>query len=317
MNKAQRKKGEHKIPNLSHLDYFKDANTGKLWVYHDKKALVDNPDLYIPREIPPVAFLKEINFYESPLFKVNALEDMLADIEGKYNNILQNKILKKEQITKDEKIIISYFISSLENRTTASKKNIEGFLDRVSKHFSSLEQQYNKGNITENHKQLLKLKEQNIAYSQSLAISVEVNRWQLSDFVFLHNKFKDDNIYFLTSDHPVSIYDFTSMNSFYGIAPLSVTAEIIVPLTPDVALLINNIGVSGHRDISPNFVYETNNRIFNTAYEYIVSSRKITKQFLDRAIDRYRQSFLLEMLSENLSENFLKRHSLPKKQDQK
>lgn len=315
MNKKQRTKAEHKVPDKSHLDHFKDEKTGKLWIYKDKGFLVGKPISEIPKEIPPAAFLKEINFYESPLFNVNEVENTLAKIENEFNNVLRKKIMNKKGISTEEKQIVSNFISSLENRTSASKENINNFLDKVSEHFTALEKQFNQGKISFTHEELLKLKEENSAFTQSVAASIEINRWQFSDFLFLFIKdeYESEEQYFITTDHPVTLYDFTSMNSFYGIQPLSPTVEIVIPLTSKIALFINNVGVNGYKEISPNTISEINNRSLLTSFSYIISPKKMSQRFIDNSIKRFRQSIILEVLYDRLNNEFLERHPIPKK----
>lgn len=176
MSNVQRKKLPHKIPNKSYLDFFKSLSSNKLYVYNKNKELFTNADNVKPKEIPPKVFLIEQNYYESPIYKINSIENTLADIEGNYLNVLKNKIIKKKELTRNETLIVSYFISTLESRTSYQKLNIDRFIDKVSELFKSNEEQFNEGRITENHKQLLKLKTDNSAFTQSIDISVQLNR---------------------------------------------------------------------------------------------------------------------------------------------
>ncbi len=307
---GKKTKQEHHIPQKSYLDYFVDKqNKNLLWVYQDKKCIFEGIDKVQVKNISSVSLCKEAYFYEAPQYEANAIEGALANIEGKYKQVLENKIFKKERLTKEDKEIISNFISTLEMRTTASKQNVNDFIDRVSKQFGALEKQFKGGQMTENHKQLLKLKEENFAFSQTVALSIELNRWRFSDFMVMFIKYEDDNDqFFVTSDHPVTLCDFTSMNGIYGIAPLSSTVEVVVPLTPRIALFINNIGVEGYMDISPNFVREVNNRVLISSNNYVISPNKLTNKFIKGCTARFRQSFLLLCLEDRLYQEWEKRH---------
>lgn len=308
---GNRTKQEHHIPLKSYLDYFVDESIdNQLWVYLTEEVK-DSLEKSTPKNISPINFCKEANFYESPLYKVNAIEKTLADIEGDYKTVLEEKILKKLELFPEDKHILSQFISTLEMRTTASKENINNFINRVSKQFSSLEKQFNKGNLTENHKELLKLKEQNIAFTQSVDLSLQVNRWQFSDFLFLFIRNPDDEFnFFISSDHPTTLFDMVSMNSIYGVPPLSTTAEVILPLTPSVAVFVNNLGINGSMDIDLNFIAEVNNRTLYLSNHYVISPHKLTSKFMNLCTKRVRQSFALLALTNRLHKEWADRHGI-------
>ncbi|MHB1376038.1 MAG: DUF4238 domain-containing protein [Candidatus Humimicrobiaceae bacterium] len=80
------------------------------------------------KKITPQNLCKESYFYESSDKELNALEKALCNIESNYKNVLENKIFKKDFLSKEEKFIVSLFISSLESRTPASKLNIDNFV---------------------------------------------------------------------------------------------------------------------------------------------------------------------------------------------
>jgi len=305
---AMRTKQEHYVPNKSYLDYFVDKSDNLLWTYHDRSNFLIDISKADERKINPTNFCKEAYFYEAPIYPVNAIEKALSTIERKYKHILENKILKKEKLTPEDKEVIAYFISSLEARTTAGKDNVNSFINSISDHFSALERQYSQGERTPNHKALLKLKEENTAFAQSVAISMQVNRWRLSDFLFMNIVYDGDDQFFISSDNPVSLCDFTLMNGFYGIPPLSITAEVTIPLTPNIALFINNNGFNGYEDISPNFVREINNRTLLLANNYLISSKQLNRRFIQSCTRRFRQSFILHMLQEKLEKEWSIRH---------
>ena len=94
------------------------------------------------------------------------------------------------------------------------------------------------------------------------------------------------------------------MNSIYGIPPLSTTIEVTVPLTPKLALFVNNAGIDGYFDIGHNFVREINNRTIIGNGNYLITPTKIDKKFLDLCVRRFRQSLLLHLLSDDLNEKW-------------
>jgi len=307
MSKA-RVKQPHYIPRKSYLEYFTDKSRKKpiLWAFMDKQAFIKDIDGCKPKTITPLNFCKEHHMYEAPGLPINALEKLLASIEQNYKRALEDKILKRQKLSEKDRQAVTDFISTLEMRTPAARDNIHNFLDKALKQVKSLEQQYMKGKKSNLHRQLVQLKEQNLAFTRSILTSWLVNRWGFSDFVFLFVQFEGEDQFFVTSDFPVCLVDFTLMNSFYGVPPSSPTLELTIPLTPKVALLGNNIGVNGYRDIDFNFVREINNRTIMRSNNYVISPQKLDSKFLDRCLNRFRQSFLLLFLQDSLGKKLKK-----------
>ncbi len=290
----QRTKGQHYLPRSAYLEHFVDSSTDKpvLWVYP-----FDNNGIRINEEkgIPAAQLCKETYLYESPLFRVNEVEQYLEKVESGYSKILKAKILNKIPITDDEKLLLSLFITTLEARLPSTRDNLLQFIDNIEEKIKALEDQYNEGKETKEHQDIKKAK--GTIFSQNIAIASELNRWQFSSFMFLHNEhFEDPKYggYFITSDSPVSLYDFTFMNSLMGVPPSSPTAELLIPLTPSLLLFINNRGLNGYNAIDPNFIAEANNRTLNRAQKRIISPYRIDEKVVERIIRRQRQSFILQ-----------------------
>ena len=303
-------KQQHYIPRKSYLDYFTDDSGKKhfCWVYYDKRTFLNDSEQKL-KKITTLNLCKEGYFYESSDKNLNALEGALCAIENNYKNILESKIFKKEHLSKEDKFKVSLFISSLESRTPSSKLNINNFIDDILNQVSSLEKQFSKGRISEVHSELLEMKKGNIPFSQLVDTSLVVNRWQFSDMIFLTIEQDFEDLFFITSDFPVCLYDFTLMNSPYGVPPLSSTLEVVAPLTPEITVFINNIGLNGYLEVWPNFIREVNNRTILRSNKYIISPRELNNKFFDSCINRSRQSLLLLVLRDKLSDKYLKNHS--------
>lgn len=203
-------------------------------------------------------------------------------------------------MNKEDYEIITAFISSLEMRVPASKLNITDFIDQVLYQTKSLEKQFMKGKISTLHKELKQAKETNTAFSQSVLMSLMINRWRFSDLLFLSVQFEGDDQFFITSDFPTSLIDFTLMNSLYGIPPNSPTAEMTIPLTPNIAVFVNNIGANGYINIGPNFVREVNYRTLINSGAYVISPYKLNKNHILHWTNRFPQSFVLMIGGDSL-----------------
>jgi len=295
-----RKRKEHWIPNKSYLNYFIDDKLSKSLCNVYKKETLENIDKIQPKLVAPDKLFKESYFYESPDKPLNAIEDFLADIEGKYKKILDNKILNKKKINDDDKKIIEYFLSTFETRTLSAKEYNNSFIDKILEHVVALEKQFKSGKKSKIHEELIKAKEYNLSYSDFITTSITINRRQFADFQFLFVDFEGEDQFFITSDNPVSQIDFVYMNGPYGLFPQSPTLEIILPLTPKIALFANNIGIKGYKDVPPNFVREINHRTLTYSSTDIISPHKLDSAFINNCVRRFTQSFILFNLKDEL-----------------
>lgn len=294
---GHRTKGEHYIPRAAYLEHFADDSQKKpvVWVYKFDNNLALR--IEEAKGIPPRQICKETYLYESPTLPVNSIERMLESIEVTYHDILRNKILDKKPLTDEEKRKVALFVTTLEARLPTMRDNLQGNLTEIESMVQSMEEQFANGEETETHRDIKKAKDS--IFADGLLIAAELNILQHLDFLFLENRtFHDPSVggFFITSDRPVMRYDFTFMNSFAGIPPLSDTIEVIVPLTPRVALFANNRGLSGFEDINPNFIMELNNRILYYSRGRIFAPHPLSAAACDRMLGRSRQSFILEYM---------------------
>jgi len=295
-SKKQITKDQHWIPRF-YLSQFVDKAIVKgrpeFWVYETARALKE--EKYEPTRQTPKSFANKNFFYETPVLPTNTIEDILQKIEDKFAKVLESKMLKGLELTEKDKYWVSLFIGTFETRTIASKENIDSFNKRLLEQAISLEKQYANGRVSDTHKKLVNSIDGNIAFAQQIAVAMEMNRWSIiSDFQFLTIK-EDSDYHFLTGNNPVCLYDMTEMNGFYGIAPLSPTVEVTVPLTPKITLFINNTGKSGYLDLSYNlnYVEEVNNRTLHYNSEFLISSKKVDHYFFERTLKHHRQSLIL------------------------
>lgn len=300
---------EHYIPNKSYLDYFVDPtlNPPALWVYFDKKAVFANADKAISKNITPTNLCKESYLYETPRLPVNSVEKMLANIEANYKHVLDTKILLKKPLSSSDHLAVAYFLSTLEMRTPLNKENSDNFISEVRKKTIHLEEAHMKGENSQLHKELDEAEKQNLMFTQTLITAVQVNRYQVTDMLFLTPQFEDDESFFVTSDFPVSMLDFSLMNSFYPPTPLDATVEVTIPLTPKIALLVNHLGLNGYKEVDFNYVFEINNRTLQRSNKFIISPKKLGDRFTNLNVKRYPQSFVVLYMSEGIRKQRMKR----------
>ena len=86
----------------------------------------------------------------------------------------------------------------------------------------------------------------------------------------------DDDIGFITSDHPCVWFDEDSYKRpplYQAPALMYETIEITLPISPNYCLFLNRKGMSGYIDVATKVVTELNRRIRFEANEYFVVRR--------------------------------------------
>ena len=290
----QRAKGQHYIPRAAYLEHFADKSQGKsvLWVYQVENGKLD---ISSERAIPPDKLCKETYMYEGPHLPVNIIEHLLERIESAYSSVFSRKIEKKEPLDQEDKKIVSLFISSLESRVPEMRRNIQGFVSRMEEMAGMIETHHTGKWSPARASAYEKMK--SMAFPELVAMASFINRWRFSNFHFLFNDDFYDSAnggFFIISDRPVTLYDFTSMNEFWGLVPISEDLEVLVPLTPRIVLFINNRGLDGYGTIGPNFIKEVNNRVAIYSTGRIISPHRLNDNIVKDIVNRNRQSFILK-----------------------
>lgn len=300
----QKTKQQHYIPNKSYLNYFVDQSldTPALWVYFNKQEVINDAANANCKPITPINLCKESYLYETPHLPVNAIEHALQKIEDDYKSVLDKKIIPQKRLTHVDKRKLSYFFSTLEVRTPLNKENTNDFINQMREMVTHLEEAKMGGQKSDLHKQLDLAQAQNLMFTQMLIAAVDVNRFGHVDMLFLTPDFEDERMFFITSDFPVTMENFVFANSFYPSTPMDATVEVVIPLTPKIAVLCNNIGLNGYKRIDHNFVREVNNRTLRRANKFIISSKKLDKDFGDYTARRFPQSFLLLAIEKKLQD---------------
>jgi uncharacterized protein DUF4238 len=292
--KPQVTRREHWLPRSSHLAEF--AVDEKLQVYRfqdGQKVDFTKTSRHFETGIEGVGL--ENDLYESPRKPTNAVEKALAQIESDYGKVLDSKIKKQQPLTDLEHQQVAYYIAALEARTPAKREHLDEFLRRVDGMGRQIALAHNAPDAAGRFTSEVNEARQEL-FTDSIGISLEINNLEPLDFCFLivDDMFKEMD--FVTGDHPVSVVDFTSDNSFYGLHPLSKTAETVVPLTPRIALFGNRAGITGYRTVDANFIREINNRTLPASKQMLIAARPFSDREADAIVRRRPQSILLREL---------------------
>lgn len=290
-----RTRRQHWLPRASYLRHF--TKNGRLTAYQfrdgDKTNFLTTAKKFTPS---PENIAHKRDLYETPALPDNTIENVFADLEGQYGQILEKKILKKKPLTKKEHQIVAMYVSVLENRTPSQQANLHDFIKRLDDNGRALSLAHNSPEATEKWSKEMGKARQHI-FGQWLTTTIEINKWVVLDFCFLEPASYVSDAEFITSDHPVSLIDYISENSPFGKNQWSKTAECVVALTPKLAILGNNCGLTGYREIDYNFVREINNRTLRSADKLLISRGDVPEFEAKAIVQREPQSLLLKFVT--------------------
>jgi len=291
--KKQPTKRQHWLPRSSYLQNFTvDGKVKTYWLGNNGRAkFVQTAE---QKDIAPINVAVKNNLYETPFLPTNAIENVLAQIEGDYGKVLDNKIKKSKRLTRKDHEKVALYISTLESRTVKQQSHLNSFLRQLNEMGRAISLGHNAPDAADRWSKNIEMMEE-IFFPESILVSLDVNKWQPLDFCFLRPSDTVD-IEFITSDHPVTVTDFTKDNSLFGLNHWHKTAECVVPLTPKIALFGNSCGITGYKEIDYNFVREINNRTLRRADKIIISASPIPEYEEKAIVERAPQSLLLNFL---------------------
>lgn len=286
-------KRQHWLPRSSYLQNFTvDGKVKTYWLGNNGRAkFIQTAE---QKDIAPINIAVKNNLYETPLLPTNSIENVLAQIEGDYGKVLDNKIKKSKRLTRKDHEKVALYISTLESRTIKQQSHLNNFLNQLNETGRAISLGYNAPDAADRWSKEIEMMEK-MFFAESILVSLDVNKWQPLDFCFLRPSDTVD-IEFITSDHPVTITDFTKGNSPLGLNHWHKTAECVVPLTPKIALFGNACGITGYKEIDYDFVREINNRTLRRADKMIISASPIPEYEEKAIVERAPQSLLLNFL---------------------
>lgn len=207
------------------------------------------------------------------------VEDTLANIEGKYAKIFEEKLSKRLPLTAEERVHLSVFVAATLERTKQKRNNLTNFINKTIEMTKKMEEAKNlpKSDLREQlesfapnaHAAILY---QNLPFSSQLVHNLK--------FCFVSPKNKKLN--FLTSSRPcviyspsrVEAYGFKSIYSSPGF--IDKDLELTLPLSPSLALMGGyDLKAEGiYMDVPDDLIESINKRTMLYSDEYVISSTK-------------------------------------------
>jgi hypothetical protein len=286
---------EHWLPQTSHLQQF--GTNGEIHVYRypegRKTDFLEGKHFTTGSN----AIAVERDMYERPDLPVNTFENAFSSLEGLFGTVLEDKIKQGKDLSDRERQTLGAYVDALQHRTPSQRDHWNSQIDR-------LVQMGRQVSVAHGHPEAgdrfaAEFEEvKKTSFTDAIAIALDVGNWSQLDYCFLvidpEGSFADMN--FISSDHPVSLVDFASSNSFHGIHPRNQTAESVAPLTSKIALFGNNVDITGYRSVDANLIREVNSRTLRSSKDAIFSPVEIDTGEAKAITRRFPQSLILSLI---------------------
>lgn len=295
------KKRHHTVPKC-YLENFTD-NEGFVWVLDTKNSIF---------RIKPENILLENHFYTITLKngeKSLVVEDTLANIEGAYINIFQNKISKDYFLTVEERAKVAVFIAALYIRTSPYRENMRSAIVRLKSGMEDWKKQFE--TMSEESKRAMSAIPSS---GDGESISIEDLGNYIEDFNEHHSVnvieylaevsqiifnmkwsiWKDQDSNFVTSDDPVVLLRPESIKK-YGSKAIGSTpglaykdTELTLPLSKDRLLLAGWIlNEDSYIDVPSDIVEKINHRTITGSSEKVITK---SKEYAEIIKNKYTQT---------------------------
>lgn len=233
-------KGQHTIPRC-YLQNFTD-NNGFVWVLDTKDKIFN---------VKPKNILVENDFYTITLKngeKSFVVEDTLANIEGAYIDIFNNKISIDKFLVGEERVKASIFFAATMLRTRPYREDIKKMLQDLKKWMEHWDEKPKMNSQTKGIT-LSDLEDGLNNFENQHSISIVSNLSKIAQIIFDMKwaVFKNKTCRFVTSDDPIVIMRPASIKK-YGLNSLGSSpglkykdAELTFPLSKDRLLLAGHV----------------------------------------------------------------------------
>ncbi|MFH0854098.1 MAG: DUF4238 domain-containing protein [bacterium] len=260
-------KRQHFVPVCYQKPFIDPCNPGYVWLFDKKtkKATKRKPE--------NILYSKHLyTIMVSGGKKDYRIEKTLSAIESEYSKIYNEKIKNRLPLLEYEHAVLCAFTSTMLQRTLKNKDNLERFIDELISHGLPIKS----GNSIHEVKDLIGYKNNfhrmnvinNLPNISNLLFQMSV--------AFLFPKNKKD--YFITSDDPCCLFNpDLQWQRFYGPGLKQKHIQVILPLSPEVALCLTWVNLKGYIALNSYMINDLNRLIYANAYKNFISHRNRKK----------------------------------------
>jgi len=288
-------KQQHYLPNKALLTYFTDGK-GQLNVYRFTKGVEDFHSTGKHFTPTPANMAKEGYIYETPELPTNTLEKVLATIENAHIDVMEKKIKRSEALSEEDESVVRLFVEMLQGRVPTYRDHLNEFVDQIEETGRQLYMAHNTPVSEDWVNEMSEVRER--FFAMNIMSRLDIHPMQYTDLCILRiDESTKRSMHFYLPDNPVSMMDYAGGNTPYGLHPANKCIEIIVPISKDHAVFMNNCGITGYKDIGYFEVDEINLRSMRRSKQFLITSRPVDDDYYNRAINRHHPiSFVLKFL---------------------
>jgi hypothetical protein len=230
------------------------------------------------RKKAPKNILAETDFYT--LKGDYTIEKTLAQIEGEYSSIFDQKISKKAPLATNEHILFCAFVAAMIQRTLKQKENMDRFIDQIVEKITDLEKAHGMSSKTSEEWKNQKTDAHKLSV---MAMIPEMTKILVQmNLAFLCSNGRAS---FITSDAPAFLFNSKlQFQNFVGPGLEQKHVEVRMPLSPNVSVCfswVNNF--RGYLEVGEDVVHESNRMVVGYAHQYfIANSPKLKRRWFRR-----------------------------------
>lgn len=203
-----------------------------------------------------------------------SIEETLANLEGKYAKIFEEKIKRKLPLTEEEHIILCAFVSVMLQRTLRHRDNLERFYDELIERTQEMEAAHQ---LSQTKSDELKRHKENTHKLGVVQLLPDITELLLKMSVaFLCT---EKGLKFITSDDPCNLFNpDLQWQRFYSPGLAQKNVQVTLPLSPNILLCLSWSNLRGYILWDKNWVENTNRMIRACSYKYFISNSPKTKR---------------------------------------
>lgn len=292
---AQHKK-QHFVP-ACYLKAWCDPNAPR---HHTPFVWIFDKDGSNPRRKGP-----ENIFHERDMYTIQTkdgrrnltLEHGLQELEAQFSRIRKKKLEQDRPLDQTEHFMLCAFIAALNFRTPAMREHHREQWERPLRKMEQMMEWAETATDEEKRQAAVflpsSMSDEGLSYEEVKALHKNPTQSMIGTVVEMVTpmlamldmavfRSSDENLPFITSDHPCVWYDSAAYRwpPLYRSAELgSKTIEVTLPISPRQIICLNRMRVAGYRDASTAVVDEFNRRTRFQADKHFVVNRNETKQF--------------------------------------
>jgi len=260
-------KDQHFVPQC-YLRQFVDPNTPP---QYEPYVWVFSKDGRKKKKKAPTNIFKERDLYTLQLRTGEndySIEKTLAQVESEYASAFEHKISNKLPLSAEEHLGLCIFVATMLQRTLRHRDNIERFLDELIEKTEVMEKAHGA-----EPKKSLELKSYKENAHKLGVVQLMPDITELLIHMSIAFFCADNNgAYFITSDDPCTLFNpDLQWQKYYGPGLAQKNIELILPLSPDIAVCMTWGNLKGYMHYEKGRIDELNRMTRGHCQEYFIS----------------------------------------------